>query len=217
MHTRPHAAPLVNLSALIAGVAFCHCLARAESTPVDADLLFNPTGIFATAGQPFTVSATGSVDLAIFDGPYDADADGTITVAFPPGSRAYNYFTYYADPIGVPPVVGAQKFIISGGQLDGAAYGALVAGFSPIPDPTSLSDFPNGFELIGTLGVATAPSGGGYLFLAVNDINNTYDNSGAFTAEVSSAPEFTSSAYLVIALFGLLTLKRSKRAADLEC
>jgi hypothetical protein len=150
-----------------------------------ANVLFGRTGIQATPGQVFGIEAMGRVNVADQDGPYITNATGTITVAPPVGSGAYQYFTDNASPIGLPPAVGMQKFPLGGSQLDVAAFGALVAGFASIPNPTSLSDFPSGFQLIGTSGTATAPSFGGYLFLAVNDINNTGDNAGYYLVRIS--------------------------------
>jgi len=91
-------------------------------------------------------------------------------------------------------------------QLLGAPYGSLVAGFSPLANPSVLADFPNGFTSVGSSGLVTAPAGGGFLFLAVNDINNSADNSGAFSAQVSAVPEprailLLSGGLLFIALF----------------
>jgi hypothetical protein len=69
--------------------------------------------------------------------------------------------------------------------LPGAPNGALVAGFSQTPSPSSFRDFPNGFALINTIGIARAPNTGGYLFLGVNDFNNPGgDYSGAFRVRI---------------------------------
>ena len=136
------------------------------------------TGIHASPNQLFSIEAMGKANLAS-DGPYITNADGTITTAPPVGSGAYGWFTDNASPIGLPPVVGMQKFPLGGSQLDAAPFGSLVAGFSSVPNPTSLSDFPSGFQLIGTSGTATAPPSGGYLFFAVNDEFNGVDNSRA--------------------------------------
>jgi len=78
------------------------------------------------------------------------------------------------------------------GHLPGAPYGALVAGFSRTPNPTSFADFPNGFSLVGVQGVVQAPNTGGYLFLAANDFDNTANNSGAFDVQIDdTSPENT--------------------------
>ena len=156
---------------------------------VDSSKVVNATGVQAITGQVLTIQATGAVNLSLFDGPYDIDPNGTIVVAPPPGSGSYNFFRDFTAPIGVPPAVGSQKFVIPPyeGQLEGAAYGALVAGFSPNPNASSVSDFPNGFTLVGASRNVTAPIDG-YLFLAVNDINNTSDNSGSYSAVITTCP-----------------------------
>jgi hypothetical protein len=71
-----------------------------------------------------------------------------------------------------------------GGHVTGGPYGALVAGFSQNHDAAAFSDFPNGFQVIGSSGTIKAPASGGFLFLAVNDINGSWDNSGAFTVTI---------------------------------
>jgi hypothetical protein len=80
--------------------------------------------------------------------------------------------------------------------LEGAPYGALVAGFSPIANPTSFADFSDGlnsrsFIVVGASGTITAPNSGGYLLLGVNDFNNPGgDNAGSFLTQVSrTVPE----------------------------
>jgi hypothetical protein len=159
--------------------------AQGETFEVDAALPLVATGIFVEGGQHVHIKASGSVNLALFDGPYITDANGTILVAPPPGSGAFEFFRDMALPRGVDPVVGARKLIPLGfyAPLPGAPYGALVAGFSPLAAPTSFADFPSGFVLTGKSGKITAPAGGGYLFLAVNDIPGV-DNGGSFTVEV---------------------------------
>lgn len=146
---------------------------------IRANVLFGRTGIHAAPGQIFSIEAMGKSGLAD-DGPYITNANGEITIAPPVGSGAYLWFTDNASPIGLPPTVGMQKFPIGGTQLDSAPFGALVAGFSSVRNPTSLADFPSGFQIIGASGIVTAPSFGGYLWLAVNDINNEADNSGYY-------------------------------------
>ncbi len=142
------------------------------------------TGILAAAGQGFTISASGTVNIADEDGPYITDADGTIVTAPPPGSGAYDYFTNQAAPVGTPPSVGSMKFLIGhSDHVVNGPYGALVAGFSPSPNATMDSDFPTGFTLVGTSGSVTAPAGGGYLYFAANDWALT-DNAGSFTVNI---------------------------------
>ncbi|MEI6336927.1 MAG: hypothetical protein WCS87_20395 [Methylococcaceae bacterium] len=60
-----------------------------------------------------------------------------------------------------------------------------MAGFSQTATPSSFADFPDGFALINTDGIAKAPITGGYLFLGVNDFNNPDgDNSGSFNVKI---------------------------------
>lgn len=186
--------------------------AYGTTVTVDSAALFNPTGIFASSSQVFLITATtGTVNLANFDGPYIVDANGTVTTAPPVGSVAYNFFTSQAMPFGVAPAVGSKKILVGfPAQLPGAPYGALVAGFSTLSNPTGFGDFPLGFSLIGSSGIAQAPAGGGFLFLAVNDINNTTDNLGIFTAQITPVPE--PSSYL-LTMIGLAACCVSLRRA----
>jgi hypothetical protein len=158
---------------------------------VDADRFFNRTGILASPGEVFKIKATGVVDISTLNGGYKTDPDGTIVETPPRYSEAFMFFRARAAPLGVDPLAGTQKNIIHldsslPGHLPGAPYGALVAGFSATPNPSSFADFPNGFTLVGASGIVTAPSTGGYLFLGVNDINNPGgDNAGNFTARIT--------------------------------
>jgi len=151
---------------------------------VQAKALFVRTGIHANPGQLFVIQAMGMANLAS-DGPYITNANGRITTAPPVDSGAYQWFTDNASLVGVPPVVGMKKYPLGGTQLDSAPFGALVAGFSSVPNPTSLADFPGGFHLIGISRTAKAPSFGGYLFFAVNDIVGGTDNSGYYLVRIS--------------------------------
>jgi len=151
---------------------------------VQAKALFVRTGIQATPGQVFVIQSMGMTNLAS-DGPYITNANGTITTAPPVDSGAYQWFTDNASPVGTPPVVGMKKYPLGGTQLDSAPFGALVAGFSSIPNPTSLADFPGGFHLVGTSKTAKAPAFGGYLFFAVNDIVGGTDNAGYYLVRIS--------------------------------
>jgi hypothetical protein len=193
---------LLAIASIIATPLFNTVLAG--TITVDSAKLFNPTGIDASAGERFSITASGAVNLAIFDGPYITDPNGVITTAPAPGTGAYNFFTSFTSPIGTPPVVGGVK---TGNTpfLTGAAFGELIAGFSTTATPSSFSDFPQGFGVVGSSGSVVAPPGGGFLFLAVNDINNTSDNRGSFTAAVNTVlPENASS--LVLSFFGLAAL-----------
>ena len=147
------------------------------------------TAIRASEGQKFTIKANGTVNLAT-EGPYIVDANGTIIKAPANGSGAQGWFKSLAAPIGDLPAVGAKKIMIAPNvtYLQYAPYGALVAGFSQIPDPKALTDFPSGFVLVGSSGIVVAPSGGGYLFLAVNDYYSS-DNDGSFDVDITPAKE----------------------------
>lgn len=182
---------------------------------VDSQQEFNATGISASPGQVFQFQASGSVDLSATNGSYITDPNGTILFAPPVGSGAYNFFTTWADPLGGAPVVGQKKTIDPFyygpySPLGGAPYGALVAGFSSIQNPTLYSDF-TGFTLIGASGSITAPISGGYLFLGVND-NHVTDNSGSFTAQLVPEPAALSLALVGAALFGWM--KRGRHSAN---
>lgn len=184
------------------GTAFVTLAAVSASRPllavnVDSSKVVVSAGIQASGGQTFSVSASGTVNLSSIDGPYNTDAYGTIVSAPAAGTGSAIFFTNNAGPIGVAPVVGARKLLISPytGHLMNAPYGALVAGFSPKSDAASLSDFPTGFMLVGTGTILVAPPGGGYLFFAVNDYWPA-DNAGSFSVNVSSASSVTRSGVL---------------------
>src|SRR5215467_12612343 len=106
---------------------------HAQTVLVDSTQPWSVTGILASGGQAFRITATGSVDLATTSGSYFVDPDGTITRAPAAGSSTYEFMTSGAAPIGVPPTVGGKKMIIGWGldsvPLPGAPYGMLVAGF----------------------------------------------------------------------------------------
>ena len=155
------------------------------SFAVHANLLFSPTGVYADPTTQFRIIAAGLANLADEDGPYITDANGTIMKAPLPNSGAWAYFKDSFAPVGVTPTLGAKKFPLGGCQLDTAPLGALVAGFATTAHPTTLADFPNGFQFVGRGGEIVSPTFGGYLFFAVNDINNTADNDGYFLAVVS--------------------------------
>ncbi|NML16884.1 hypothetical protein [Azohydromonas caseinilytica] len=192
----------------------------AESPALDvkvlANVFFNPTGLWARAGQTFRIEASGVADISDQNGGYKIDPNGTILETPPVNSGAFDFFKRNARPFGADPVAGTEKLFSPfgvPGHLDGAPYGALVAGFSRNPDPSYFDDFPNGldsrgFSFVGRTGTVRAPQGGGYLFLAVNDVNNPDDNSGSFSAHVSPVPEPASLTLLVIGLFTLVQLKR---------
>jgi len=156
-----------------------------SSFTVHANLMFSPTGVYADPNTQFGVIAAGLANLADEDGPYITDANGTIMKAPLANSGAWTYFKDNFKPIGVPPTLDTKKFPLGGSQLDTAPLGALVAGFATSANPTTLADFPNGFQFVGRGGEIVSPDSGGYLFFAVNDINNTADNDGYFLAVVS--------------------------------
>ena len=142
-----------------------------------ANKFFNATGIFAKNGQSFSIVANGVVDISTLNGGYKTDPDGRIATTPRVKSGAFKFFRDRAGPLNTDPVQGSRKSFLPlssdlPGHLPGAPYGALVAGFSSIQYPASFDDFPKGFSLIGSAGVARAPNNGGYLFLGVNDFNN---------------------------------------------
>src|SRR4029079_582888 len=73
-------------------VVFATSPVRSDTIVVPAAPFVVSSGILALGGQAYHVTATGTVELAGFDGPYETDADGQIAVAPPEGSGAYNFF-----------------------------------------------------------------------------------------------------------------------------
>ena len=225
----------VNLHRAIwlAGAALFYSQPVAHADPITvtvrADLFFNPTGILASPGDRFDIEATGIVDLSTLNGGYRTDPDGTILETPPRDSGAFEFFRDRALPIGVEPLAGTERIFspiafFLPGHLDGAPYGALVAGFSPIPNPTSFADFPDGlssrgFILVGASGSITPPSTGGYLFLGVNDFNNPWgDNGGSFLAQVTqTVPEPSTVLLLLIAGGSLLAFGRVREYRSSRC
>lgn len=176
---------------LVSVAAFIACQAIAsdpEFLEVQANVFFNATSIQASAGESFLITAKGIVDLSNQNGGYLTEPDGTIAATPPVGSGAFEFFLNTASPTNTDPVQGSRKSILLQfpAHLPGAPYGALVAGFSQIETPSSLTDFPDGFTLINTDGIARAPTTGGYLFFGVNEIfGTTGDNSGSFRVKIS--------------------------------
>jgi hypothetical protein len=175
---------------------------------------FDPTGLFIPAGTNVAITATGEVNLALFDGPYITNSDGTILTAPPPGSGAFVFFSSQ-DPVGVPPEVGNKKFVNFNPegfvQLIGAPYGALLAEFSTSPTPTQAADF-NSILLIGSGTNFSSP--GGFLSLSVNDINR-FDNGGSYLAQVTTGvPEPSSLSVLMMSVIGFVLLLGSELLAS---
>lgn len=178
--------------------------AGAAVVNVGSNQLVTYAGITATAGQVFQLSATGTVELANRDGHYVTDANGAIVTPPIAGSGAYNYFS--GQPLEGGLVAGGKAYITpyfgNGlGVLVNAAYGGLLAGFSRTLNPTGLGDFVGGFSFVGAAAELVAPVDAPYLFLAVNDTNR-FDNSGAFSVDVSVAP-VPEPASLALVLAGL--------------
>jgi hypothetical protein len=162
---------------------------RVKSLKVKSDAFFNATTIKASAGESFFITAKGIVDISNQNGGYLTTPDGTIAVTPPVNSGAFQFFLNNGGPTNTDPVKDSRKsFLLCcglPGHLPGAPYGALVAGFSQTATPSSFADFPDGFALINTDGIAKAPITGGYLFLGVNDFNNPDgDNSGSFNVKI---------------------------------
>lgn len=171
-----------------AGSFFAAGTAEAQTTTnvnVDATKFVVPTGLQVTQGETVMITATGLANMSATGSPYITDPTGTITTAPSPGSGSYSFFQNSAAVVGVAPVVGIQKLIIAPfpGQLENAPYGLLVAGFSAKSNASSPGDFPNGFVAVGASATLTAPFNG-FLYLAVNDFNNTVDNGGGYSATV---------------------------------
>ena len=163
------------------------------------------TSVPDSVGIAKTVSATGTLDAASDGGSYLTGSDGVITKAPGQGTPAYNFFRDSAAPIGMPPAVGETKLVLPRHPRQLAPYGALVAGWSPTANPTTYSDFPLGFEFVGTSGTITAPEGGGFLFFAVNDffISDGTDNAGYYSVTVKAMEKSPSiEAAILLAGFG---------------
>ena len=89
--------------------------------------------------------------------------------------------------------VGGQKFPTNAfaTDLNSAPWGALVAGFSAKASPTTATDFPNGFTLVGSSATVTAAAAGN-LFLTVNDYtrsNNIVDGARRREGKPKPGPE----------------------------
>jgi hypothetical protein len=157
---------------------------------VEADKFFNATGVHALPGESFLIRASGVVDISTPNGGYRTGPDGALVATPPSDSGAFEFFRDRAGPFNTNPIRGSRKSFLPltstlPGHLPGAPYGALVAGFSPLQSPSSFADFPHGFALLGTRGIAQAPNTGGYLFLGINDFNNPGgDNAGAFRVRI---------------------------------
>jgi hypothetical protein len=199
---------------------FLTCLSLSTTTYggiiVDADVNAVYTGVVASAGQVFDITATGQVNISNLNGGYITDANGTLLVAPPVGSGSYNFF--YSQPTPGPPTVGEVKEIDPGfgdgiGELAGSPFGGLIAAFATTTSPSSLADFTTGFEFIGASGTIVAPAGATFLFLAVNGINRG-DNSGSFTANVASVPEPSSLTMVGIAAVSLGGVARRRARAS---
>lgn len=173
------------------GIPEAHGDCVAKNVTVKANQFFNATGIHASFGESFLLVASGIVNISTLNGGYRTGPDGTLEITPASDSGAFEFFRDRAGPLFTDPVKGSRKSFLPltsdlPGHLPGAPYGALVAGFSPTVSPSSFNDFPDGFALINTRGIARAPNTGGYLFLGVNDFNNPGgDNAGTFRVTIT--------------------------------
>jgi hypothetical protein len=208
-------------SVWFAGAALCYVQSIAYAGPITfdvrADLDFNPTGILASPGDVFLIEATGIVDIAKLVGGYKTDPDGTILETPPLDSDAFSFFRDRASPTGVEPLAGTQKIarslnVFEPVLLSGAPYGALIAGFSPNPNPEFLDVIrmigSDRIGLIGGSGTITTPDTGGYLVLGVNNLQGRGQSQGqgSFVAQVV-VPEPDTLTLLVIGGFDLFAYR----------
>ncbi len=66
--------------------------AEAATLSVNSATDYTSAGLYLNAGQQFTVTATGLVNLDVSYGPYIVDANGTIDTAPVYGGQGYNFF-----------------------------------------------------------------------------------------------------------------------------
>jgi hypothetical protein len=178
--------------ALVLGLAGA-CHAQTSTVAVNADVFIVPSYVQIQAGQTVTFTASGSANISDDNGGYTTDPNGTITIAPAPGTGAYMYFTQLANPSGVPPQVGMQKYPTDVFTTDlNAPFGALVGSFGP--DPTG--DQLNTWFTVGASSTFTAPYTG-YLYFSVNDFDNTNNDEGTYSVTIKAqshpiaAVEFT--------------------------
>ena len=177
------AATLVTVSALASTPA------KASSFVVSPQYDSVLSDIFVTAGQQYNLTATGLVNLALFDGPYITDANGAIVSSPPVGSGAYNYFSQFGTP--------SVGNVLNYSGPYNAPFGALAMWNN------SLSQW----QTVGTNAIFTAEQSG-YLSFAVSSTGWRSDDTGSFTIDVKSVPEPTTLLGLAIAGISLVALKR---------
>ena len=89
--------PLAILAGWTAAFLMPPVFAGSETPPpravtVRADTFFNATGIFVDSGHSFIIQANGVVDLSVGNGGYQTDPNGTIVIAPPATSGAFQFF-----------------------------------------------------------------------------------------------------------------------------
>ncbi|MFL6759558.1 PEPxxWA-CTERM sorting domain-containing protein [Sphingomonas sp.] len=179
--------------------------AQAVSVPATTS---SPTALGSiTAGQTYTVTATGAADLLItWNGglgiPFTANGIPTYAI---PGT----YSSFYPNGLDYDPSQNTSAHGIGGA---GVLFGALLGTFTA--SPTGPADY----FLLGSNYNFTAGSSG-TLYGVVNDCPNCYaDNSGGFTVTLSLAtglpvgvPEPGTWAMMLLGLGGIGFAMRSKK------
>lgn len=192
---------------------------------VDSTVAVVDTGIVATRGEIFRITASGHIEMALPDpgisptSTFQTDPNGTILVAPPlPTDGLWSVYYYMLDETGGTPAVQGGVVNVSArwqdgiGRLVGAPFGGLLAGFASTSTPTSLSDFVGGFSFVGASGFVTAPHGAPYLFLSINDTDR-HDNVGSYYATASAVPE-PSGLVLSFVSFFVVGLRRASRPGE---
>lgn len=177
-------------------VAFVLSTIPAHATTVSVNVpiqdILAPVGAFLPTGQAFSISASGSANLAYGDGNYVVDPNGTILTLPTLFTPAYDSFSQRdcTFSVGGSCTVGnaeANYWQQTGSvALAGDKFGVLLAAFSNSNSATQYADISN-FIVVGASGDFVSP--GGYLYLAINDLNpDGGDKSGGYSVDVSAVP-----------------------------